>query len=152
MFSVIKPVHLALTLGSHLRVPPEGSNLGFQPRVPPSDPGLGSYLRVPPSGPTLGSWIPGPTLGSCGPLSPYALISSGQVVYFRTVSSLCRSLSLIIQWCAAFFQTRLRHSCFIVNFVNFLKTTFLQNNFGRLLLSLCNVFAISINLILFSQW
>ena len=45
-----------------------------------------------------------------------------------------------------------RHSCFIVNFVNFLKTTFLQNNFGRLILSLRNVFATSINLLLFSQY
>ena len=100
------------------------------------------------------------------------LISSGQVIYFQTVSShlqkffkigvlknfvkltgkyLCRSLSLITQRNAAFFKTRLPHSCFIVNFVNFLKTTFLQNNFGRLLLSLWNVFAISINLILLSQ-
>ena len=100
------------------------------------------------------------------------LISSGQVDYFPTVSShsqmffkigvlknfvkltgkyLCRGLSLITQLRDGFFKTRLQNSCFIVNFVNFLKTTFLQNNFGRLLLSLWNVFAISINLILFSQ-
>ena len=100
------------------------------------------------------------------------LISSGQVVYFQTVSShsqrffkirvlknfvkltgkyLCRSLQLITLRRAAFFKTRLRHNCFIANFVNFLKTTFLQNNFGRMLLSSGNVFAISRNLILFSQ-
>ena len=100
------------------------------------------------------------------------LFSSGQVVYFQTVSIhsqkflkigvlknfvkltgkyLCRGLSLITQRRDGFFKTRLRNSCFIVNFVNFLKTRFLQNNFGRLLRSLWNVFAISINLILFSQ-
>ena len=50
---------------------------------------------------------------------------------------------------AALFKARLRHSCFIVNFVNFLKATFLQNNLGRLLLSLWNVFAIPVNLFLF---
>ena len=100
------------------------------------------------------------------------LISSGQVVYFQIVNShsqtffktgvlksflkltgkyLCRSLSLITLRRADFFKTRLRHSCFIASFISFLKTTFLQNNFGRLLLSLWNVFAISMNLILFSQ-
>ena len=63
----------------------------------------------------------------------------------------CRSLSLIIVWRLSFFETRLRHSCFIVNFVNFLKTTFLQNCFGRVLLSLWNLFPVSINLILFRQ-
>ena len=96
------------------------------------------------------------------------LISSVQVVYFQTVRShsqmffkigvrksfvkltgkhLCRSLSLITLQHAAFFKTRLRHCSFIVNFANFLKTIFLQNNFGRL----HTIFAISINLILFSQ-
>ena len=101
------------------------------------------------------------------------LISSGQVVYFQTASShskiffkigvlkdfvkltgkyLCRSLSLItLQPAASFFKTRPRHSCFILNFVNFVKRTFLPNNFGRLHLSLRNVFAIPINLILFNQ-
>ena len=101
------------------------------------------------------------------------LISSGQVVYFQTASShsqrffkigalkdfvkltgkyLCRSLSLItLQSAASFFKTRPRHRCFILNFVNFVKRTFLQNNFGWLHLSLWNVFAIPINLILFSQ-
>ena len=100
------------------------------------------------------------------------LISSGQVHYFPTVSShslmffkigvlknfvkltgkyLYRSHSLITHKRAAFFKMRLRHSYFIVNFVNFLKTKFLQNNFGLLLLSLWKVFAISINLILFSR-
>ena len=70
------------------------------------------------------------------------LFSSGHVVYFQTVSShsqkfvkidvlknfvkltgkyLCRSLSLITHRPAAFFKTGLRHSCFIVNFVNFFE-------------------------------
>ena len=101
------------------------------------------------------------------------LISSGQVAFLQTASShsqrffkigvlkdfvkltgkyLCRSLSLItLQPPAPFFKTRPRHNCFIFNFVNFGKRTFLQNNFGRLHLSLRNVFAIPINLILFSQ-
>ena len=52
---------------------------------------------------------------------------------------------------AAIFKAMLRQSCFIVNFVNFLKATFLQNNLGRLILSLWNVFAISVNLFLFGQ-
>ena len=71
-----------------------------------------------------------------------SFISSGHVVYFQTVSShsqkfvkidvlknfvkltgkyLCRSLSLITHRPAALFKTGLRHSCFIVNFVNFFE-------------------------------
>ena len=68
-----------------------------------------------------------------------------------TKKYLCRSLSLITLRRTAFFKTRLRNSWFIVNFMNFMKTTFFQSNFGRLLLSLWNVFAISINLLLFNQ-
>ena len=102
----------------------------------------------------------------------YFLICSGQVVYFQTVSNysqgffqigvlksfakltgkyLCRSCSLITHQWLLFSKTRVRHSSFIVNFVNFLKTIFLQCNFGRLLLSLSNVLEMSINVILFSQ-
>ena len=40
---------------------------------------------------------------------------------------------------ATLLKKRLRHRCFPVNFVKFLRTSFLQNTSGRLLLSLCKL-------------
>ena len=78
LFSLIKPVHLALTLGSHLRLPPQSPILGFHLRDllqgPALEPPLGFHPRVPPQGPTLGSWVPVTVLGSWVPLFWYASI------------------------------------------------------------------------------
>ena len=63
LFSLIKPVRLAVTLGSYLSVPP----------------------RVPPQGPTLGSWVPGPTLGSWVPLFRY----TSKKDFWKLHSSFC---------------------------------------------------------------
>ena len=68
-----------------------------------------------------------------------------------TEKYLCRSLLLIILRRATFFKTRLWNSCFLVNIVKYLETLIfqiLQNNFGRLFLSLWNVFVIPKNLML----
>ena len=102
----------------------------------------------------------------------YFLISLRQVVYFQTVSSHSQKVFKIgalknfvkLKGKIPVLESLLNHPaapCFPQNettdtllcckFCEFLKTTFLQNNFGRLLLSLWNVFTISINFILFSQ-
>ena len=50
-----------------------------------------------------------------------------------TGKQLCRSLFLISLQLTVFFKRRLRHSCFLVKFTNFLKTLFLQSTSRRLL-------------------
>ena len=55
--SMIKPVRLALTLGSHLKVSLQGPTLASHPRVPPQGTTLGFHLRVPLQGPNLESYI-----------------------------------------------------------------------------------------------
>ena len=102
----------------------------------------------------------------------YFLISLGQVVYFQTVSSHSQKffkigvlknfvklkgkipvLESLVNHPAArcFPQNETTDTLLCCEFCEFLKTTFLQNNFGQLPLSLWNVFTISINFILFSQ-
>ena len=65
---------------------------------------------------------------------------------------LCRSLSLITQRGVLFSKRDSDTAALLWILWIFWKTTFLQNNFGRLFLSSWNVFAISINFILFSQY
>ena len=53
-----------------------------------------------------------------------------------TGKHLCQSLFFLIKlpWPATLLKKRLRHRYFLPNFVKFLRTLFLQNNSGRLLL------------------
>ena len=64
-----------------------------------------------------------------------------------TVKHLCQSIFFFPEICrlrlATLLKKRLRQRCFPMNFVKFLRTSFLQNTSGRLLLSFARYFVIS---------